>query len=55
LISGVRGPYQYLPDSVSQFPDQESLAVAITAAGFANVRYRNLTGGVAALHLGEKE
>ena len=53
-ISGIPGPYQYLPDSVAQFPDQESLAVAITAAGFANVRYQNFTGGVATLHLGEK-
>jgi len=53
-ISGVPGPYQYLPDSVSQFPDQESLAAALRAAGFANVRYQNFTGGVAALHLGQK-
>jgi demethylmenaquinone methyltransferase/2-methoxy-6-polyprenyl-1,4-benzoquinol methylase len=53
-ISGIPGPYQYLPDSVSQFPDQESLAAALTAAGFVNVRYQNFTGGVAALHLGEK-
>ena len=54
LISGVPGPYQYLPDSVSQFPDQESLAAALSAAGFVNVRYQNFTGGVAALHLGQK-
>ncbi len=53
-ISGTRGPYQYLPDSVSQFPDQESLARAMREAGFKNVRYRNFTGGVAALHLGQK-
>jgi demethylmenaquinone methyltransferase/2-methoxy-6-polyprenyl-1,4-benzoquinol methylase len=53
-ISGVAGAYQYLPDSVSQFPDQESLAAALTGAGFVNVRYQNFTGGVAALHLGEK-
>ncbi|MGD0921344.1 MAG: bifunctional demethylmenaquinone methyltransferase/2-methoxy-6-polyprenyl-1,4-benzoquinol methylase UbiE [Terriglobia bacterium] len=53
-ISGVPGPYQYLPDSVSQFPDQEPLAAALTAVGFANVRYQNFTGGVAALHLGQK-
>jgi demethylmenaquinone methyltransferase/2-methoxy-6-polyprenyl-1,4-benzoquinol methylase len=53
-ISGVSGPYQYLPDSVSRFPDQESLAAAMREAGFGNVRYRNFTGGVAALHLGEK-
>jgi demethylmenaquinone methyltransferase/2-methoxy-6-polyprenyl-1,4-benzoquinol methylase len=53
-ISGVRGPYQYLPDSVSRFPNQEALAVAMQESGFSNVRYRNFTGGVAALHLGEK-
>jgi demethylmenaquinone methyltransferase/2-methoxy-6-polyprenyl-1,4-benzoquinol methylase len=53
-ISGVPGAYQYLPDSVSQFPDQESLAAVLPAAGFVNVRYRNFTGGVAALHLAEK-
>ncbi|MGH6630635.1 MAG: bifunctional demethylmenaquinone methyltransferase/2-methoxy-6-polyprenyl-1,4-benzoquinol methylase UbiE [Burkholderiales bacterium] len=53
-ISGVEGPYQYLPDSVSRFPDQESLATALGEAGFKNVSYRNFSGGVAALHLGEK-
>jgi demethylmenaquinone methyltransferase/2-methoxy-6-polyprenyl-1,4-benzoquinol methylase len=53
-ISGVFGPYQYLPDSVSCFPDQESLAAAMRNVRFENVRYRNFTGGVAALHLGEK-
>jgi demethylmenaquinone methyltransferase/2-methoxy-6-polyprenyl-1,4-benzoquinol methylase len=53
-ISGVRGPYQYLPDSVSRFPDQESLAAAMREAGFRNVHYKNFTGGVAALHIGEK-
>jgi demethylmenaquinone methyltransferase/2-methoxy-6-polyprenyl-1,4-benzoquinol methylase len=53
-ISGVSGPYQYLPDSVSKFPDQDSLATLLRKVGFNNVRYRNFTGGVAALHLGEK-
>jgi demethylmenaquinone methyltransferase/2-methoxy-6-polyprenyl-1,4-benzoquinol methylase len=53
-ISGVAGPYQYLRDSVSVFPDQEALAEKMRAAGFRNVRYVNFTGGVAALHLGEK-
>ncbi len=54
LISGVRAAYQYLPDSVSQFPDQEALATAMRRAGFVNVRYRIFWGGVAALHLGQK-
>lgn len=54
LISGVQGPYQYLPDSVAQFPDQEALAARMREAGFAKVCYRNFSGGIAALHLGEK-
>jgi demethylmenaquinone methyltransferase/2-methoxy-6-polyprenyl-1,4-benzoquinol methylase len=53
-VSGVAGPYRYLPDSVSVFPDQDSLAATIRAARFRNVSYVNFTGGVAALHLGEK-
>jgi demethylmenaquinone methyltransferase/2-methoxy-6-polyprenyl-1,4-benzoquinol methylase len=55
LISGVAGPYQYLPDSVSRFPDQVALAGMMRDAGFANVRYRNFSLGSAALHLGGKE
>ena len=54
LISGVAGPYQYLPDSVARFPDQEELAEALRETGFANVRYRDFAGGVAALHLAQK-
>lgn len=54
LISGVPGPYQYLPDSVSRFPDQESLTALMREAGFTNVRFRNFSLGAAALHLGEK-
>ena len=53
-ISGVEGPYSYLPDSVSKFPDQDALAEMLRNAGFHNVSYRNFTGGVAALHVGEK-
>jgi demethylmenaquinone methyltransferase / 2-methoxy-6-polyprenyl-1,4-benzoquinol methylase len=53
-ISGVQGAYQYLHESVSRFPDQEMLAKAMRRAGFVNVRYRNLMGGVAALHEGTK-
>jgi demethylmenaquinone methyltransferase/2-methoxy-6-polyprenyl-1,4-benzoquinol methylase len=53
-ISGVAGPYQYLPNSVARFPDQESLAAALRDAGFGNVRYRNFSGGIAALHLAQR-
>jgi demethylmenaquinone methyltransferase/2-methoxy-6-polyprenyl-1,4-benzoquinol methylase len=53
-ISGVSGPYQYLPDSVSRFPNQQELSGLMRGQGFAHVRYRNFFGGAAALHLGEK-
>jgi demethylmenaquinone methyltransferase / 2-methoxy-6-polyprenyl-1,4-benzoquinol methylase len=54
LISGSRGAYEYLPDSVSKFPDQKRLAALMREAGFEEVGYRNLTGGIAALHTGAR-
>jgi demethylmenaquinone methyltransferase/2-methoxy-6-polyprenyl-1,4-benzoquinol methylase len=54
LVSGSRGAYEYLPDSVSRFPDQKRLAELMSGAGFENVSYRNLTGGIAALHTGTR-
>lgn len=54
VISGSPGAYEYLPDSVSRFPDQKRLARMMSEAGFADVEYKNLTGGVAALHLGTR-
>jgi demethylmenaquinone methyltransferase/2-methoxy-6-polyprenyl-1,4-benzoquinol methylase len=52
LLSGSRSAYQYLPDSVLKFPDQKELAAAMERLGFDRVRYENLTGGIAALHMG---
>ena len=54
LISGSRSAYQYLPDSVSLFPDQGTLAAMMGDAGFADVAFQNLTGGIAALHTGRR-
>jgi demethylmenaquinone methyltransferase/2-methoxy-6-polyprenyl-1,4-benzoquinol methylase len=53
-ISGSSFAYQYLPESVEAFPDQEHLASLMRAVGFSDVRYYNLFGGVACLHLGNK-
>jgi demethylmenaquinone methyltransferase/2-methoxy-6-polyprenyl-1,4-benzoquinol methylase len=53
-LSGSRGAYEYLPDSVSRFPDQKRLAQMMREAGFVEVEYKNLTGGIAALHLGTR-
>ena len=54
LISGSRGAYEYLPDSVSKFPDQKTLAGLLQETGFSEVSFMNLTGGIAALHSGTR-
>ena len=52
LTTGDRESYQYLVESIRKFPRQEAFAAMIRQAGFARVSYRNLTGGVAAMHSG---
>jgi demethylmenaquinone methyltransferase/2-methoxy-6-polyprenyl-1,4-benzoquinol methylase len=54
LVTGDRDSYQYLVESIRKFPEQEVFAGMIRKAGFAQVKYRNLTMGVAALHSGWK-
>jgi demethylmenaquinone methyltransferase/2-methoxy-6-polyprenyl-1,4-benzoquinol methylase len=53
-LSGRRDAYQYLHDSIRAWPDPESLSAMIRKAGFAGVRYRLLSGGIAVLHVAEK-
>jgi demethylmenaquinone methyltransferase/2-methoxy-6-polyprenyl-1,4-benzoquinol methylase len=50
LVVGDRASYRYLVESIRRFPDQEAFRDLIAAAGFGQVRYRNLSMGVAALH-----
>lgn len=52
-ISGARDAYTYLPESVQKFPDAPELAERMKAAGFKEVRFRRLTFGIVALHLGQ--
>lgn len=54
MVSGSRTAYKYLPESVSRFPDQKRLAAMMREAGFESVDYTNLTGGIAAIHLGTR-
>ncbi|MDQ3635230.1 MAG: bifunctional demethylmenaquinone methyltransferase/2-methoxy-6-polyprenyl-1,4-benzoquinol methylase UbiE [Acidobacteriota bacterium] len=54
VVSGSRGAYEYLPNSVSKFPDQKNLAEMMRQIGFSDVKYKNLTGGIAAIHTGRK-
>jgi demethylmenaquinone methyltransferase / 2-methoxy-6-polyprenyl-1,4-benzoquinol methylase len=51
IVTGDREAYAYLVESIRRFPRQGELADMIARAGLDRVRFRNLTGGVAALHL----
>ena len=54
MIANDRDSYQYLVESIRKFPDQGTFAQMITDAGFDNVKYRNMSMGIAALHSGWK-
>jgi demethylmenaquinone methyltransferase / 2-methoxy-6-polyprenyl-1,4-benzoquinol methylase len=47
-----RDAYQYLIESIRRFPPQAELAAMMREAGFEQVRWRNLSGGIAAIHSG---
>ena len=51
-VTGDRESYRYLVESIRRFPDQETFAEMIRAAGFERVDWRDLSFGVAALHSG---
>ena len=52
LVAGDREAYRYLAESIRRFPDQATLASHMGAAGFDQVKVRNLSGGIAAIHSG---
>ena len=52
LVAGDAASYRYLVESIRRFPDQKSFMGMIENAGLERVRYRNLTGGIAAIHSG---
>ena len=54
-LSGSRDAYAYLPESVRKFPGAEALAGLMREAGFEEVRWEYLTGGIVALHLGRAD
>jgi len=54
IAAGDAQPYRYLVESIRKFPRQERFAEMIRTAGFDRVSYRNLTGGIAAIHSGWK-
>ncbi len=52
VVMGDGAPYRYLVESIRTFPKQQAFADLIGGAGFARVTWRNLTGGVVAIHSG---
>jgi demethylmenaquinone methyltransferase/2-methoxy-6-polyprenyl-1,4-benzoquinol methylase len=54
LISGVRGPYAYLPASVERFPAPEEMLARMKAAGFVEPSWTPYTFGIAGLYRGRK-
>ena len=52
LVTGNPEAYQYLVESIRRFPDQESFLQKIADTGFENTKFRNLSGGIAAIHSG---
>jgi len=54
LISGVRGPYAYLPESVERFPPPDEMLGRMKNAGFAKATWTPYTIGIAGLYRGEK-
>ena len=54
IVAGDGAAYRYLAESIRRFPSQTAFARMIAKAGFAQVKYRNLSGGIAAMHSGWK-
>lgn len=52
MVAGDADSYQYLAESIRTFPDQDRLAAMMRDAGLARVSVRNLSGGIAAIHVG---
>jgi demethylmenaquinone methyltransferase/2-methoxy-6-polyprenyl-1,4-benzoquinol methylase len=52
VVTGDGQPYRYLVESIRTFPNQDKFKTMIEEAGLARASYRNLTGGVAAIHSG---
>ena len=54
LVAGDGAAYRYLAESIRRFPPQPAFAKLIAKAGFSQVKFRDLSGGIAAMHSGWK-
>lgn len=54
LVSGNKEAYEYLIESIRRFPDQREMATLMETAGFRHVSWRNMSTGIACLHIGTR-
>ena len=54
LVAGDADSYRYLAESIRMHPDQDALEAMMRTAGFERTSYRNMTGGIVALHAGHR-
>jgi demethylmenaquinone methyltransferase/2-methoxy-6-polyprenyl-1,4-benzoquinol methylase len=54
LVADDADSYLYLAESIRKHPDQETLGGMLRTAGFRHVRYHNLSGGIVAIHRGQR-
>ena len=54
VISGISGPYAYLPDSVERFPEPQEMLARMRLAGFREASWTPYTFGIAGLYRGKK-
>jgi demethylmenaquinone methyltransferase/2-methoxy-6-polyprenyl-1,4-benzoquinol methylase len=54
ILSGVRGPYAYLPNSVERFPEPQQMLDRMRAAGFRDASWTPYTFAIAGLYRGKK-
>jgi demethylmenaquinone methyltransferase / 2-methoxy-6-polyprenyl-1,4-benzoquinol methylase len=54
LARNQQAAYNYLPDSVSEFPQRDELARLMETSGLRDVRWKSLTFGIATLYFGQK-
>ena len=52
IVAGDADSYRYLAESIRQHPPQQELAAMMEGAGFSQVRFRDMTGGIVAVHSG---
>jgi demethylmenaquinone methyltransferase/2-methoxy-6-polyprenyl-1,4-benzoquinol methylase len=55
MLTGDASAYEYLGDSISTFPDRDSLSGEIRSAGFAQVSAKPMTMGIVALHVARRD